>query len=503
MRGRRPRRREPWGKRPNGPAKRYVRLFVYAILAVALIGRLSVSSRGAATEAYYRSSADAWGLRERTLGTVEDVVTHTHPAAVGAAQSTHVHLPGGGYFCAWVAPRSKSEASRPAVWASRRVAIEEATLGDAENAGDSGDGKSPWSAPFALARAPGAPATHRDPALFFADGVLRLHFRAGDEEEATSPYTAASTDGGETWSAVASLRGENAGKTASSATDACAVGGSLPARPGSNGAATAIACVGAIDVGDTADGLSEHAGKGGVAVLRSADAGRAFARAAAVAVGGTRVAAASLWRGAEASAAAGGKHVTSLVMLGADGLVYRAESLDLGATWGNAARLDPETLDARAAPAGGVSVAPVGRRASGMARVFFLPSLSAENAGEGADADADADADARIVVRLRLSDDGGATWPLWLDVPVPGGCAPSPRFSRAGEPFANDKSAGTFSCASPVLEPWPERAEGFTLTRGAGGAGGIAFAATSLRAFRRDASVGSDSDASSGASAGV
>ena len=34
MRGRRPRRREPWGKRPNGPAKRYVRLFVYAILAV-------------------------------------------------------------------------------------------------------------------------------------------------------------------------------------------------------------------------------------------------------------------------------------------------------------------------------------------------------------------------------------------------------------------------------------------------------------------------------------
>ena len=55
MRGRRPREREPWGKRPNGPARRYVRLFVYAILAVALIGRLSVSSRGAANEAYYLS----------------------------------------------------------------------------------------------------------------------------------------------------------------------------------------------------------------------------------------------------------------------------------------------------------------------------------------------------------------------------------------------------------------------------------------------------------------
>ena len=110
-------------------------MFVYAILAVALIGRLSVSSRGAANEAYYRSSADAWALRGRTLATIEDVVTHTHPAAIGAAQSTHVHLPGGGYLCAWVAPRSKSEASRPAVWASRRDAIEEASsIGDAEKA---------------------------------------------------------------------------------------------------------------------------------------------------------------------------------------------------------------------------------------------------------------------------------------------------------------------------------------------------------------------------------
>ena len=488
MRGRRPRRREPWGKRPNGPAKRYVRLFVYAILAVALIGRLSVSSRGAATEAYYRSSADAWGLRERTLGTVEDVVTHTHPAAVGAAQSTHVHLPGGGYLCAWVAPRSKSEASRPAVWASRRVAIEEATLGDAENAGDSGDGKSPWSAPFALARAPGAPATHRDPALFFVGGVLRLHFRVGDEEDA-SPHAAASRDGGETWSGVSSLRFENAGETTSSSRDACAVGGTLPARPGSNGVPGAVACVGAIDA-------ASHATHG-VSVLVSADAGDSFTRAASVACcgagGETNVASASLWRHAEASASAGGRHVTSLVVLGADGLVYRAQSPDAGATWGNAERLDPETLDARAVPAGGISAVAVGRRAAVMARVFFLPASKASAEADGPNANA------RVVVRLRLSDDGGTTWPLWLDVPVPGGCARS--LTGPGGASARAELR-TERCAAPVVEPWPERGEGLTVSFGGGGAGGIAFAATSIRAFRERASVGSDADASSVGSAG-
>ena len=504
MRGRRPRRREPWGERPNGPAKRYVRLFVCAILAVAYIGRLSVSSRGAANEAYYRSSADAWSLshdRRGTLATVEDVVKHTHPSAVGAAQSTHVHLPGGGYLCAWVAGRFKSGASRPAVWASRRIAIEEAPLGDAEDAGDSGDGKSPWSAPFVLARAPGGPAAHRDPALFFADGVLRLHFRVGDEEDA-SPYATASTDGGETWSVVSSLRGEDAGETKSSARDSCAVGGTLPARLDSSGITTAIACVGPIDTVDDAaidDAAPSRDGKGkdGVAVLVSADAGDRFARAARVACGGgTRVAAASLWRGAEASAAVGGKHITSLVLLGADGLVYRAESLDLGATWGNPERLDPETLDARAVPSGGVSVASVGRRALVMARVFFVSDDTHAAGGTITDANA------RVVVRLRLSDDGGATWPLWLDVPVPGGCAKGSAGSLPGgeahEAFPKDAAE---TCARPVLEPWPELAEGFTLTRGAGGAGGIAFAATSVRAFRADASVGSDSDASSRASA--
>jgi len=356
-------------------------------------------------------------------------------------------------------------------------------MGDAENA-KRGDEKGAWSAPFVLARAPGAPATHRDPALFFVGGVLRLHFRVGDEEDA-SPHAAASRDGGETWSGVSSLRFENAGETTSSSRDACAVGGTLPARPGSNGVPGAVACVGAIDA-------ASHATHG-VSVLVSADAGDSFTRAASVACcgagGETNVASASLWRHAEASASAGGRHVTSLVVLGADGLVYRAQSPDAGATWGNAERLDPETLDARAVPAGGISAVAVGRRAAVMARVFFLPASKASAEADGPNANA------RVVVRLRLSDDGGTTWPLWLDVPVPGGCARS--LTGPGGASARAELR-TERCAAPVVEPWPERGEGLTVSFGGGGAGGIAFAATSLRAFREGAAAGSDAEASSG-----
>ena len=148
-----------------------------------------------------------------------------------------------------------------------------------------------------LARAPGAPTTHRDPALFFVGDTLHLHFRVGDEEDA-SPHAAASRDGGETWSGVSSLRLENAGETTSSERlDACAVGGTLPARPGSNGVPGAVACVGAIDA-------ASHATHG-VSVLVSADAGDRFTRAASVACcganGETNVASASLWRHAEAA----------------------------------------------------------------------------------------------------------------------------------------------------------------------------------------------------------
>jgi hypothetical protein len=509
MRGRRPRQREPWGKRPNGPATRYVRLFVYAILAVALIGRLSVSSRGAANEAYYRSSADAWALRGRTLATIEDVVTHAHPAAIGAAQSTHVHLPGGGYLCAWVAPRSKSEASRPAVWASRRDAIEEDPIGDESSLsarGEKSDAKTttktPWSAPFVLARAPGAPATHRDPALFFVDGVLRLHFRVGDEEDA-SPHAATSRDGGRTWSDVLSLRGENAGVTKSSAYDACAVGGALPSgrrnvvhsgeRKEKGGVVSeTVACVGAID--------PETPGEGVTVLVSENDAGDRFTRAASVALrDGTEVTAASLWRHAEVSVAAGGRHITSLALLGKDGLVYRAESPDVGKTWGLAERLDPRNLDARAVPSGGVSVAAVGRRSLVMARVFFLAGESLDERGESLDSllSPEGAKNARAVVRLRLSDDGGATWPLWLDVPVEGGCAKRlPDTDRPDRGADVEDAAET--CGAPFLEPWPESAEGFTVTRGVGGNGGVAFAATSLRAFREGAAAGSDAEASSG-----
>ena len=156
----------------------------------------------------------------------------------------------------------------------------------------------------------------------------------------------------------------------------------MPARPGSNGVP------GASRASARSDAAS-HATHG-VSVLVSADAGDRSTRAASVACcganGETNVASASLWRHAEASVSAGGRHVTSLVVLGADGLVYRAQSPDAGATWGNAERLDPETLNARAVPAGGISAAADGRRAAVMARVLFLPAegekkASAEAAG--------------------------------------------------------------------------------------------------------------------------
>ena len=137
-----------------------------------------------------------------------------------------------------------------------------------------------------------------------------------------------------------------------------------------------------------------------------------------------------------------------------------------------------------------------GHGAAVMARVFFLPAEGEKKASAEA---AGPNANARVVVRLRLSDDGGTTWPLWLDVPVPGGCARS----LAGPGGAIARAELTAErCAAPVVEPWPERAEGLTVSFGGGGAGGIAFAATSVRAFRERASVGSDADASSVGSAG-
>jgi hypothetical protein len=128
-----------------------------------------------------------------------------------------------------------------------------------------------------------------------------------------------------------------------------------------------------------------------------------------------------------------------------------------------------------------------------MARVFFLPASKASAEADGPNANA------RVVVRLRLSDDGGTTWPLWLDVPVPSGCARS--LTGPGGASARAELR-TERCAAPVVEPWPERGEGLTVSFGGGGAGGIAFAATSIRAFRERASVGSDADASSVGSAG-
>lgn len=144
-------------------------------------------------------------------------------------------------------------------------------------------------------------------------------------------------------------------------------------------------------------------------------------------------------------------------------------------------------------------MAAVGRRSLVMARVFFLAGESLDERGESLDSllSPEGAKNARAVVRLRLSDDGGATWPLWLDVPVEGGCAKRPPDIDRPDRGADVEDAAE-TCGAPFLEPWPESAEGFTVTRGVGGNGGVAFAATSLRAFREDAAAGSDAEASSG-----
>jgi hypothetical protein len=472
-----------------------VRTFVLAILVVAAIGRLSASSRGAANEAYYSSSADAWALRGRTLATVEHVVALTHPTAIGAAHSTHVHLPGGGYLCAWVATRSKSEASRPAVWASRRDAIEDASLetGDMRTK----EKKQPWSDPFVLARAPGAPATHRDPALFFVSGVLHLHFRVGDEDDA-APHVATSADGGATWSRVVSLRGENEGKISSddasgeadgsrrAVYDACVVGGTLPRKPGME---TVVTCVGGIiktdaAAADAADAAGDKKRNRSAVTVLVSENGERFRVASTVSVPEKPVVSAAMWRHSEASVAARGKHVLSMLLLDAEGSLYRAESDDSGGTWSEPSRLHETGSDSyadsasrvgdrrsNAAVSGGVAVVAAGRRSVVMARVFY------DDSREEGFAVGDARrrfADARV--RLRLSDDGGLTWPMWRDVSIPGGC-------ERGVSEGSERA----ECGAPVLEPWPNKEDGFTLTYGVGGGGGILFSATSVRAFRETA----------------
>ena len=378
-------------------------LFVYAILTIAVIGRLGVwrGSNRNANDSYYKSSADAWALRARTLETVEHVVVNTHPAAIGAAHSTHVHLPTGGYLCAWVAPRSKSEASRPAVWASRRLPI-----------GESSDSSTKWwSDPFVLARAPGTPNTHEKPALFFVHDVLHLHFMVRDAgwegHGAADAFETVSTDFGDTWSAVVAIEtaSVDAGATPGlpKVLGSCAVGGSLVRKPlnGEKGGFQ-VTCLGDFFLNEEKSAavpvLIAETTK-----LKSSDT--VNWRLAGFAKGPSNLSpmSASVWRHPLVKGD-GGKHTTRVVFLMSDGHTYRSDSVDGGSTnWSPPARVDAANFDTPAVSTGGVSAARVGRRAVVLSRVFFDTSTKI------------------TVVRLSVSDDGGDTFSWRKDLDVAGG----------------------------------------------------------------------------------
>ena len=445
----RPRQREPWGKRPNGPAKRYVRLFLYAILTIAVIGRVSVWLGGSETgnDAYYKSSADAYALRGRTLSVVEHVVQSTHPAGIGAAHTTHVHLPTGGYLVAWVAPRSKSEASRPAVWASRRDAIEE--LGDDSSHSET----SKWSDPFVLARAPGTPGSHRSPALFFVNNMLRLHFSVRGGVGEVTAFETSSGDYGKTWSEVAEIKDRLTART-STVPASCAVGGTLPRKHSIDGDDThgELSCLGEVTVDSEMRNIIP------VLVMREVkkeDPSEKFSVSGfAKAPVGLTTTSASLFRNPFVSKS--GKHSASVVFVTGDGCLYRSDSVDGGVSWSKAERLDFDNLNLRAVPRGGVSTAAVGRKSVVMTSVFFDTKTKS------------------TLVRVRISDNGGKSWPWLNGVPLPGGC-----FDDDDGDAINDSE-----CGVPIVEPWPNQAEGFTVTFGLGSSGGIGFVASSITGFK-------------------
>ena len=284
MRGRRPREREPVGQAPErSPARRYVRLFVLrdprggvdreAERVVARRGERGVLP-------VERRCGDV--ARASALATIEDVVTHAHPAADRRrAVDAHVHPPGGGHLCARVAPRSKSEASRPAVWASGRERGRGGVPDGRRRKRKRGDEEGAWSACHALlaralrVRAHDAPGPRAVLRGRHASSALPRRGRGGR----VPARRRASRDGGETWSGVSSLRLKTRGETTSSETpDACAwAGGTLPARPGPErrpGRARSRA---------SARSMRRSHATHGVSVLVSADAGDGFTRAASVA----------------------------------------------------------------------------------------------------------------------------------------------------------------------------------------------------------------------------
>ena len=290
-RARAPRAREPWGKRPNGPAARYVRLFVAAVVVVALFGRLK-ASRDVAS-----SASDAVALTSATARREElvfDASTLDPPAF--ARDPTHVHLPRGGYLVAWVGGVDARAGRGVEVWASQRAPM-------------SRDG---WSTPRVVARSPGAPASHSAPTLFYVGDLLHLRFLADG-----APHVATSADHGHSWTPAAPSSERAVGACASNVIVTRRVGG-----------ARAVLCG---VVGDDGDARVDVSLDDGVTFARGATlvSSRTDAPLAPVAL--------ALWRRSETTR--GGVHVVSALTVASDGRVSRSDSTDGGSTWTAATEL--------------------------------------------------------------------------------------------------------------------------------------------------------------------
>lgn len=354
-RARRPRAREPWGARPNGPAMRYVRLFFLLFLVVALVGRFGATRGNGSSD---RRAGVEW-LDEVAF----DPAAPSHGVVPSRAlAAAHVALPSGGYLVAWTGAAEDADGDEVvAAWTAQRAPV----------------GKSGWSSPALVAAADSgevsgaftpsltfvAAGGSKDTGLGASAGrrvstpVLRLRFEAGGEV-----FVCDSTDEGQTWSS--------------------------PARDPDWEAAAADARATRLRRGVVARPLS------GARTQVSTDDGASFGAAVAIPLPGSSSggwhpdARPSLWRKPEASAKALGHHPLAAAVRSSasDGhLAFIADSVDEGASW-----VTRETSTGLKSAGGDPEATCAGRSA------LFL-THTPERGGDAA---------------VAMSRDGGLTWPL-------------------------------------------------------------------------------------------
>ena len=215
-----------------------------------------------------------------------------------------------------------------------------------------------WSTPRVVARAPGAPASHSAPSLFYVGDLLHLRFLADG-----APHVATSADHGHTWTPAQPASSSNR------RVGACGANAVVTRRVG--GARVVLCGV----VGDDGDARVDV----------SLDDGVTFARGAALVPSRTSDAtfapvAPALWRTSKTTR--GGVHVVSALAVASDGRVLRSDSMDGGSTWTAATDIGVSSRG------GASSAASRGRRAAVLATT---PTT-------------------RGATRVLSSEDGGETW---------------------------------------------------------------------------------------------